>query len=564
MKKYLLQTKDYFSAHKIISLIVLIVILFSSYWVYGKMTSTTGETRYVLSAVTKGTIVSSVTGSGQVSASNQIDIKPNVSGALTYVGIQPGQKIGSGQLLFSIDNTSAQKSIRDAEVSLQSTQISLDKLKIQDSNDNMNADLAKTYDDGFNNVSNTFLDLPGIMTGLNDMFFKSTISSGQQNVDWYEGQAADSDRVVGKTFKQSFLDSYTKAKTAYDVSIANYKIVSRTSDNKTIEALISQTYETVKLISDTIKNANNYLDFVNDSLLKHNLTTPSILTTHKASLSTYTSKTNTDLINLLSSTTNIKTSKDAFTNAGFDLQSSQLSLLQKQSAIQDAKDNLAYYSIHAPFSGTIASVPVQKGDNVGSGTILATLITAQQTATVSLNEVDIAKIQLGQKVTLTFDAVPDLTMTGKVAQIDSIGTVSQGVVNYNVKISFDTNDIRIKPGMSVNTAIITNVRQDVLTVPNSAIKNQGGSTYVEMFSVPLLTPLPGIQGSPSTVLPTEQAIITGVSDTTSTEIISGLKENDEVISKTILPSTKTTTTTPSLLGNPAGGNRGGGAIRIGG
>ena len=167
-------------------------------------------------------------------------------------------------------------------------------------------------------------------------------------------------------------------------------------------------------------------------------------------------------------------------------------------------------------------------------------------------------------MTLTFDAVPDLTMTGKVAQIDSIGTVSQGVVNYNVKISFDTNDIRIKPGMSVNTAIITNVRQDVLTVPNSAIKNQGGSTYVEMFSVPLLTPLPGIQGSPSTVLPTEQAIITGVSDTTSTEIISGLKENDEVISKTILPSTKTTTTTPSLLGNPAGGNRGGGAIRIGG
>ena len=212
----------------------------------------------------------------------------------------------------------------------------------------------------------------------------------------------------------------------------------------------------MKLISDAIKNANNYIDFVNSSIQKNNTRIPpSIIATQKASLNNYTSQTNTHLVDLLSVETAIQGNKDSFTNSDLDTKSLQLSVQQKQNALQDVKDNLAYYYIRAPFSGTIASVPVQKGDNIGSGTILGTIITSQQMATISLNEVDIAKIQLGQKVNLTFDAVPDLTISGKVVQIDSIGTVSQGVVDYNVKISFDTSDNRIKPGMSVTASIIT-------------------------------------------------------------------------------------------------------------
>jgi HlyD family secretion protein len=562
MKKFIDKIKLYVVAHKIISVIALILIILIGYWGYSKATSTTGETRYVLSKVTKGTIVSSVTGSGQVSALNQIDIKPNVSGTITYVGVRPGDKVGSGKLLFAIDDTNARKTVRDAEMSLQSTQIAFDKLKIQNSNENMNADLAKAYDDGFNTVSNVFLDLPDIMTGLNDMFFKSNSTTGQWNIDWYEGQARSDDRDQAKIFKQNFVDSYNKAKTAYDASFDIYKTTSRTSSSSTIEALILQTYNTTKLISDAIKTANNYIDFINSSIEKNNADTPAIMTTHKASLNSYTSKTNTHLLNLLSITTSIKTYKDAFTNSDLDNQSQQLSVTQKQNALQDAKDNLSYYSIHAPFSGTIASVPIQKGDTVSSGTTLGTIITTQQMATISLNEVDIAKIQLGQKATLTFDAVTDLTITGKVAQIDSIGTVSQGVVNYNVKISFDTNDERIKPGMSVSAAIITKIKQDILTVPNSAIKNQNGSAYVEMFDTPLLDPLPGVQGSPSLVSPRQQNITTGISNDTSTEIVSGLNENDSIVTKTITGTSASKNSTPSLLNAVGGNNKAGAAARI--
>ena len=356
--------------------------------------------------------------------------------------------------------------------------------------------------------------------------------------------------------KQTFVDSYNAALKAYNTNFSNYQSVTRTSDSATMEALITQTYATVKSISDAIKNANNYIDFVNASIQKvNNSNPPSIIAANIATLNNYTNETNTHLQDLLSIETEIQSNKDATTNDSLDAQSSQLGIVQKQNALQDAKDNLADYSIYAPFNGTIASIPVQKGDDIGSGTTLGTIITSQQTATIALNEVDIAKIQLGQKVTLTFDAVPDLTISGKVVQIDSIGTVTQGVVDYNVKISFDTYDSRIKPGMSVNAAIITKVEQDVLTVPNSAVKTTGGVSYVQMFDTPLPAPLPGAQGSPSTVPPRQQPVTIGISNDTSTEIISGLNEGDEIVTRTIVPTATATTTAPSILGSTT--NRGG-------
>ena len=87
MKNFITKIKLYIVAHKIISAVLLIIIILIGYWGYGKITTTTGENRYVLSKVTKGTIVSSVTGSGQVSALSQVDLKSNVSGIITYAGV---------------------------------------------------------------------------------------------------------------------------------------------------------------------------------------------------------------------------------------------------------------------------------------------------------------------------------------------------------------------------------------------------------------------------------------------------------------------------------------------
>jgi multidrug efflux pump subunit AcrA (membrane-fusion protein) len=97
---FAVKIKSYALAHKIISIIVLILLIFIGSWAYGKMTSTTGETQYITTTVKKGTIISSVTASGQVESSNQVDLKADVSGTITYVNVKPGDKVEKGKLLF--------------------------------------------------------------------------------------------------------------------------------------------------------------------------------------------------------------------------------------------------------------------------------------------------------------------------------------------------------------------------------------------------------------------------------------------------------------------------------
>ena len=162
-------------------------------------------------------------------------------------------------------------------------------------------------------------------------------------------------------------------------------------------------------------------------------------------------------------------------------------------------------------------MPINSAQTIEDLLLSDSLITKQQLATISLNEVDITKIKLGQKATLSFDAVEDLSLTGKVAEIDTLGTVTSGVVNYDVTIVFDTQDERIKPGMSVSVNIITDLKIDVLMVPNSAIKTQNDLTYVELMK---------------DSIPTLQPIETGITNDVDTEVISCLKENDEIITQT--------------------------------
>lgn len=570
MKNFLIKIKTFFFSHKIISAIIIIIIIGIGYSGYQKITAKTGVNLYVTSKVTTGTIISSVTDSGQVSAFNQINVTPQASGTLTEVNVKPGSSVSAGETLFVIDDTSAQQAVRNAEIGVQNANLALQKLQLQNSATNLNTALTQAYDNGFTSVSNTFLDLPSIQNGITNMFFTSNpqIINGQLYVNWYAAQVGSSDQAAALVYEQTLKDSYNTALAAYNKNMSDYKTISRNSDNATIDAFITETYNTTKLLADVVKNANDYIDFVNSSMQSNNFNIPTIIATHKALLSTYTSELNSHLSDLLSAETNISSNENAFPSSDLDTQSAEIAIQQAKNTLLDAQQNLADCYVTAPFSGIISSVPVIKGDTVGSGTTLATIITTKDLATVTLSEVDVAKIALGDKATLTFNAIPNLTIAGQVVEIDSVGTVSSGVVNYNVQISFDaTNDGGVKPGMSVNADIITAVKQNVLMVPNGAIKTQGGISYVQTFATELPAALPGAQGSPSTTPPKSQIVTTGITNDTSTEITSGLNAGDIIVTKTIASTTTptSTTTAPSILGGVGGGGRvGGGGVRIGG
>lgn len=558
---------------KKIVIIISIAIIGLGYWGYKRYANTNGETRYVLTTAQKGTIISSITGSGQVAASSQVDIKSKVSGEAIYVGVVSGQEVKAGDLIAKID-------ARDAEISLENAKISLQKLlkpadtasilqsenyleDAKQSKINANDDLVKAYDDGFNTVSNAFLDLPDIMTGLNDLSNSYQSGAGYLN--------DTNTRVFGSVamdYRNGAVIAYYSSKNKYDANLIHYKNLTRASPASNIESLIAETYETVKNTADAIKNSKNAVDYIREQQAVQNRNDS---TTVQNNLNLWTSKVNNHLLNLLSIKNSIESSKNTIESSTrdiaqkteslkklkegadpLDIRSEELALRQKEYAYQDN-------FIRAQFDGVIAKVNIKQSDSISGGTSIVTLITKRKIANISLNEIDAAKIKVGQKATLDFDAIEGLSITGKVTQVDLVGTVVQGVVTYDVEIGFDTQDERIKPGMSLNATIITDVKQNTLIAPNSSIKSQSGANYVEVFDQQFPQG-EASQGITSAIVPRRQPVEIGISNDTSTEIISGLKEGDQIVSRTILPSSTQPqagqqSTGLRIPGLPGGGRR---------
>lgn len=136
MKNFLSNLQNKIWQHKIIATLLIIVILIGGYYVYGRLNNSGAQTKYVLAAVSKGTLVSSVSGSGQVSASSQINIQPQVSGRVTYIAAQNGQRVKAGALLVELDTTDAEKAIRNAQVGLDGAKLNLEKLQQSSANPN--------------------------------------------------------------------------------------------------------------------------------------------------------------------------------------------------------------------------------------------------------------------------------------------------------------------------------------------------------------------------------------------------------------------------------------------
>ena len=533
--------------HKIISLIIILILLGGGYWGYKSLTNTSGVTRYVLAAATKGTIISSVSGTGQVSASDQMTLSPGsgASGQIVYLNAVSGQKVSAGTLLLQLDTTDAEKTIRDAQANLDSAQISLQKLQgastltvpqnKQDAIDALNQD----YQSGYNTISSVFTDLPGIMTDLQNVIYGNNFNNQQENIDFYTN-AADTYDSNATTFKDGLVKSYKTASDEYAKTFNDYKATTRYSDNSAIDSMINETYNATRDIAQAIKDTNNLIQFYKNTLATYNIKENIIADTQLSTVNSDSSKADSDITNLLNTQNTINKDKEAVDNSDLDLQSQQLALQNSQNSLQDAKDNLANYYIYAPFDGIVGAVSVKKGDTISSGTAAITFITQTDLTTISLSEVDVTKIKMGDKAVLTFDAIDGLSIAGQVTEIDTIGTVSQGVVSYNVQITFATQDSRIKPGMSVSANVITDTQQNVLTVPNSAVKSKNGTYYVLVFSQKQdLTSSSASQGFISATAPSQKTVQIGVADDTNTEITSGLSEGDQVVVRTISNTTAT-------------------------
>jgi len=229
--------------------------------------------------------------------------------------------------------------------------------------------------------------------------------------------------------------------------------------------------------------------------------------------------------------------KTAASAKSFDIAASYASVLVQQANLESAQNNLANATLKAPSAGVVASVSGQIGEFVSGGGIANPFVLLADTTGVALHgtigEADVAKLKLGQVATLTVDAVGSARMTGKVSALDPVATIAQGVPVYGVDVLIDIPNPQLRPGMSGTAAIIIASRQNVLTVPNLAVRTANGRRSLQL-------------------LKDGQAVDTdvtfGISNETVTEVTTGVQEGDTVV----LPQ-------PRAAASGAGGG-----VRIGG
>jgi membrane fusion protein, macrolide-specific efflux system len=228
----------------------------------------------------------------------------------------------------------------------------------------------------------------------------------------------------------------------------------------------------------------------------------------------------------------------------------------QQESIKQARTNLSSSylllkesspTITAPISGEVSGLSYQAGSvisNSSESTVFANVITASKpTVKVLLTESDISKVKIGNISTITFDALPEISATGKIVSIDKAGTTTSGVNNYPVYIQLDTENKFILPNMAATANIITDLITDTLIVPSSAIKTQNNISTVTLADGRSVE------------------VTTGKSNETQTEIKSGLKEGDSIVVSTI---TKTSVSTTGQSTSPFGRQSGfgGGSINV--
>jgi HlyD family secretion protein len=596
MKNSYTKISTYAAAHKIMSVVIVLILVGGAYYSYKDAKASDVGTSYVLGTVEQGTLTTSITGSGQVSAVNDVSVTPLASGQITSVDVKEGDTVTAGETIGTIDQRSASVALTQAKSSLTSAQASYDKTV---NGDNTSQSLAvsqlsitNAQTDEANATTNLQLKIQSDYTAT-DNLIKSDIDPLYQNPDSFSpvfGIVNYSSGNNSTPITFNIPDNSDKIELGSDraeiTQILNtWQTEVNASSSANIESQVTDAENYIKQIQPLVEDIYSAVNTIYTS----NINYQSSISPYKSEVQSARSGLTSTLSDLDSGYQSYQSAEEGVTSAQDqynvttaaplpeDISTAEAQLASAKASYQQAVDNYDNTIITAPIAGIIGDLDLTVGNQAGSASV-ATIVSPQQLADITLNEVDVAKVQVGQKAMLTFDAIDGLTISGEVAEVSSIGTVTSGVVDYDVKISMDTSDSRIRPGMTVDAAIITNTAPNALYIPSAAIKTSGSGSYVQT-----LNPLPsGASASSSSPISTKETpqsiqVQTGISNDTDTQITSGLTAGEAIIVRTVQTTTATTATTgstKSLLSGVTGGGStrsygggggyGGGTTRTGG
>jgi HlyD family secretion protein len=180
-------------------------------------------------------------------------------------------------------------------------------------------------------------------------------------------------------------------------------------------------------------------------------------------------------------------------------------------------------TLKSTINGMVTSVNVEEGEMITSGTqalggggtgIMTVADMSEMIVKANINEVDVEKLQKGQKVKIGFDAIRGKVYEGKVRRISPSGTEDQNLVVYPVEVEILDSDARIRPGMTADLDIIIGEADNVICIPKHAVINREGKNMVLLRKEGKVVPQP---------------VITGLDDNVKIEIKSGLAEGDTLL-----------------------------------
>ncbi len=218
------------------------------------------------------------------------------------------------------------------------------------------------------------------------------------------------------------------------------------------------------------------------------------------------------------------------------LDASRLDYQVAQATYDDASSQLGDTVIKAPIDGIVIGKPIPAGQTVAPGianpmVLLTIADMSMMQISVQVDESDVGRVKVGQKVSFTVDAYPGKTFTGVVSNVSNKATITQNVVYYPVTVDIASPEGLLKPTMTARVSVHVGESKNVIVVPLSAVKQSKGQQYVQVMQ----------DGKPQNV-----TVELGLSSDDKVAVTSGLSDGDKIL----LPTSKPQTT----QGGAPGGN----------
>lgn len=497
--------------------------------------------QYELSEVKRGTIIEEISATGDVEAAEEVDLKFKTGGTIESINVKIGDKVKKGTYLARLVSGNAFSQYLQAQASYNQAKAKLDQLLAGASSEKINV-----YEQITENAKIALADVQAKAgNDLNQDYNSALVYLVDASSKYNKALAdlKDMEKIYfyrTTSLEVAFKDKRTKAEEAYlGVSSLNIKGADELVDIAVSDPKRENIDSALIIMRSGLEKTIDALDYTKkamaDASIRENVssTDRSTIDADIVNINTAYSNINTakaDIANQkIANQTNINSAENAFKKAEADLEELKaaprnVDIAVYQADVDKYSANVNEYfqklkdaSIISPFDGIIAKIDGKIGEDIiaNNKTIISLISPGNFQIRADISEADIKKVNIGNPVKITLDAFPEETLTGQIIEVESGKTIVEGIVYYRVKILFDNAENKIKSGMTADTTIETNKKENVLYVPQRAISYKNDSRLVKILKNKTIE---------------EIKVETGLKGNNGeTEIISGLKEGDKVI-----------------------------------